>query len=111
MLSNMGFPLLMQAVPSEHAHQRDLWKKAWDTWATIGKKLVVFRTLSPEQVREALQEESQETMTALCENVPSQTLLVSYMEVLIQVRVKGHVGVKGQVEGQRTDRSQSARGL
>ena len=71
--------------PSPPPHTQALWRQAWETWTAIGEETVVQRFLSPQQLREVMKTQDTNTMAALCQSVPSQTLLVSYMEVLVQV--------------------------
>lgn len=88
-------PYVFTQDPSPPAppHTQTLWRQAWETWTTIGEEVVMLRALSPQQLSEVMQAQDANTMAALCQSVPSQTLLVSYLEVLIQVWGHGLMGV------------------
>ena len=64
-----------------------LWIKAWDTWVSIGERLVVQRVPSPKEISTLLQSHKSESLNAMCSVVPSQTLLVSFLEVLLKVHM------------------------
>ncbi len=52
----------------------------------IGERLVLARSPTAELMREALRGQDQDTLETLCSGVPAQQILVSFMEVLLQVK-------------------------
>lgn len=64
-----------------------LWQKAWETWEAIGKEMVLRRSPTVQDLHSLVHPQPKiEHLEALSHSVPSQTLLVSFLEALVQVR-------------------------
>lgn len=63
-----------------------LWDKAWDTWAAVGERLVHRHAQGARQLQEVLKSGgTEEVVQSLVSAIPSQAILVSLLEVVLQV--------------------------
>ena len=65
-----------------------LWGKAWHIWTAVGERLVLTRPLEGRVLQDVLSHELAEQMLAsVVDTIPSQAILVSLLEVVLQVRL------------------------